>query len=135
MIEQRSEKFLKENGVDDWGTYNVPPTPYKAEPANLMGGFFRHFADYGIRDMEFRQVFFPDDAGIHNVHIVIYSDAIFMVECVRDKVGDCAWEDNLKVWRVGCKHQYKSIPHEKFKHCEWLVCEKCGNKQFVDYGD
>lgn len=135
MIENRSEEFLKKNGVTDWGTYNKPPIPYKEEPANIMGGFFRHFADYGFSDIEFRQVRLDEGNGLHNVHIVIYHDAIFMVEVVRDKVGDYQWEDNIKVWRVGCNHKYKSIPHEKFKHCEWLVCEKCGKKKFVDYGD
>ena len=135
MVNARSDEFLKKSGVESWGNYNNPPIPYKEEPANIVGGFFRHFADYGASDIEFRQVYFDVGSAVHNVHIVVYHDAIFMVEVIRENVGEFQWEDNLKVWRVGCNHKYKSVPHEKFKHCEWLICEKCGNKQFVDYGD
>ena len=56
MDKPRTEKFLKDHGVTDWGTFNIAPTPIKKID---ISDFWREYYSYGFgnpRDQEYRQV-------------------------------------------------------------------------------
>lgn len=128
MSEYKSEQFLKDHGVTTWGDFNNPPLPYKE--CNISE-FWAKFNIWGVRGGEFRQVNL--DGQNRNVHILIYHDAIFMIQV------DWHYEKGISeyipiCYLVGCSHDFK---HESTnRKCEHVAtCKKCGYSYNYDSSD
>lgn len=124
MDKERSEEFMKEHGIESWGTFNEPPKPMKEVD---MQKFWHTFSSYGVsKDEEFRQLHF--DGKCHHGHIFIYHDKIFFLEAEYTNstfIPHC--------WLIGCDHEYSEKTIGRCLH--EYTCKKCGFKTIQDSSD
>jgi hypothetical protein len=125
-------------GVTEWfdaNRYNKVAKPFKWCD---MGDFWTYFMTYGIPKTEYYQVYFtPEDREkrhLHCVHIIIYHDAIFMIEVDRHRTENGRYEDKPTCYRIGCEHDYESIYHT-LRGDNKDRCRKCGHIWCYDSGD
>lgn len=114
-MEPRDEKFLKDHGITNWGTYDTFPIPFKEIPIEK---FWKKFSIYGISDdNEFRQL--SIDGIKRSVHIIIHHDKIFAIY-VKTKDGVVT----PICYLIGCDHSFEYTTIGRCLHR--LTCRKCG---------
>ena len=128
-MENRDEKFLKDHGCTTWGDYNHPPLPYKECD---ISHFWGQFNAYGIRDVEFRQVYFGDKS-IKPVHILIYSDVIYMIHVAYSYSNVTGQKFTPVCYVVGCDHGWDIDVN--IRGIGKRTCRKCQYSEPYDCSD
>lgn len=126
MDKPRTEKFLKDHGVTDWGTFNIAPTPIKKID---ISDFWREYYSYGFgnpRDQEYRQVALEGRLVIG--HILVYHDKIFLIEARYSGVTVLG-----EAWLIGCDHKFQLV--NTGRCLNQLTCTECGYSYEVDSSD
>lgn len=129
MEQERDEKFLKDHGCTTWGDYNNPPLPYKECDISEFWGKFR---SYGIRDMEFRQVYLGKKQ-IENVNVLIYSDVIYMIKVDYAYNPQTGTRYTPRCYLVGCDHDW--VIDTNIRGIGKQTCKKCGYCESYDSSD
>jgi len=127
-MEDKNEKFLKDHGITTWGNYNNPPLPYKECD---ISEFWDKFSSYGIRDNEFRQIYL--DRKVTDVHILIYHDAIFMIQVDPKFTLGIGNKYTPICYLVGCDHDFES--RSTIRGEGTATCKKCGYSYSYDSSD
>jgi hypothetical protein len=133
LIIQRTDKFLKKYGLDTWGSNIKPPSPYTEISVSDIGSFWTMFSAYGIKEVEFRQLFLGEKY-VENAHVLIYADRILIVKIKRIQ-KDGKFLDVPVVYRAGCIHEYEFIIlnsrtgncQNTCKHCGYSYRDYCGD--------
>ena len=129
MVEERTEKFLKDHGITTWGSFNNPPEPYVECD---ISEFWGQFHSYGVREEEFRQVYL-NKKSVENVHILIYSDCIYMISVNWNYNKDTGTKYIPVCYKIGCDHNWDI--QVNIRGFGKKVCKKCGYWEQYDCSD
>ncbi|MBZ4649221.1 hypothetical protein [Thermosipho sp. (in: thermotogales)] len=111
--------------IEKFNNYNELPEPF--EESNIKN-FWRKIFSFSPKYIDFRQVYINTKdpcSRIYNTWIFFFFDVAYAVV----DMGN----DEIKVFKIGCKHEYTEESHERFIHT--YTCKKCGLTFSVDSSD
>ena len=137
IVSVKEEEFTLPKGVDEFGSYNWMPKPFREAHVDE---FIHSTSHYTPHFMEYRQVKDLPELGFTAVRIYWYAYQGWGVRFPnkwhsrRPDEGEgysIVWEEPFYYYKIGCDHHMKTVEH-RGKHEERLECPKCGTTYWID---
>lgn len=133
------DQFVLPTGIDERGSYNVPPSPYRPAHEHEFIHAVRSIAPLWL---EYRQLkHLASDLPWTSCWIYwMHANAWIVVNPNRWHSRDeqtegpgyrLVWDDPVRYFKVGCDHQYKTMSRPN-RWTEIRTCQVCGHEIRVE---
>lgn len=127
-------EFKKPCYIDDMGTYNTMPRPYR----EISWHEFFHRWAYCMQFVEHRQIT-EEEFGFMSLHIMYFHKEALAVSSPsdwhlgKDRFGrdGLLWDEKPRFFRIGCEHDFEPFGAQ-YMHLHTSKCKKCGYTETVD---